>query len=68
MTVGELRRILQYYDSKQEVRFREPTRGKLVKLGSQVEDHRVWEYLQDEYNGITGQAGHDVVVLTQKDG
>ncbi len=67
MTVGELRRILQYYDNNKEVRFREPTRGKLVELSSHVEDHRVWESIWDKYNGETGKAGHDVVVLVQKD-
>ena len=67
MTVSELRKLLQYYDNNAEVRFRDPVRGKAWPLEAVLETETVWESIHDEYNGLTGQAGHTAVVLVKKD-
>ena len=67
MTVDELRRVLQFYQGKTEVRFRDPVSGKLWPLGH-TEDAMVWVSIHDDYNGRTGEAGHSALVLTKKGG
>jgi hypothetical protein len=68
MTVGELRKILQYYEDKVEIRFKDPVRGKLWPLEGRVEVEMVWESIYDDYNGRVGEAGKTAMVLVKKDG
>lgn len=66
MTVGELRRILQYSEDDVEVVFKDPVRGHYVQLKN-MEHGAVWQDLETGYEGRMGYTEHRALVLIAKD-